>query len=344
MVKRFCKTAPTLLGAFFFALAGCQEKDQSGDWAGQKVPAPVEQPTKTAPPAPAPTVEPAAPVVAQEAEVAEGTVRFLSYNVQNWLTMEREVNGRREPGRPKPDAEKQAVAALIAAEKPDIVGVSEIGTEEDVKDLQAKLEQAGYPLEHFHLNQGSDPTRRLVLLSKFPITKAVTREDLTYRSNGKEYAMQRGILDATVETPVGAYRFLGVHFKSKREITDGDQEDMRRNEAHLLRREINAIIEQEPEARLVVYGDFNDTRNSPTLRTARGTANTPSGLVLIALKDSRGQFWTHHWSYQDVYSRIDYVMVSQALRRSVLWDDSKVIDSEGVEAASDHRPLLVVLK
>lgn len=339
------KAAPGLLGAFFLALGGCRDKDQAGDWAGQPPPpAPAEAPANPAPPVPSanPAEEPGA---AAEDSAADGEgVRFVAYNVENWLTMDRYVDGKSQKGSPKPDKEKQAITRLLSGIKPDILGISEIGTEEDVKDLQSHLEKAGHPMPHFHLNRGADPTRSLVLLSRFPITKAVTRDDLNYRSKGMEYDMQRGILDASVETPTGAYRFLGVHLKSKRETEDGDQEDMRLNEAHLLRREIDEILREDPQARLVVYGDFNDTRNSPTVRTIHGSRNSAGSLAMIALKDSRGQYWTHHWDFQDVYSRIDYVMVSSALKRSIDWDRCKVIDSEDVAGASDHRPLLVILR
>jgi endonuclease/exonuclease/phosphatase family metal-dependent hydrolase len=156
--------------------------------------------------------------------------------------------------------------------------------------------------------------------------------------------MQRGILDATVATPAGDFRFLGVHLKSKRETDDGNQADMRLNEAHLLRREIDAILRDDPQARLVVYGDLNDSRQSPAVRTVHGRGKSPESLMMIALKDSRGHYWTHHWEFQDIYSRIDYVMVSQALRGEVVWDRCAILDGDGVAAASDHRPLLVIFR
>ncbi len=344
---RFFKIAPGLLGAFFFSLAtGCEKKDQAGNWADQEPPPPAEAPAKPAPaPAlPAPVAKGAEPPVAAADPISKGPIRFVVYNVQNWLTMDRRVNGRTEKGAPKPEKERLAIARLLAGEKPDILGVSEIGTEEDVTDLQGHLERAGHPMPHFHLNRGADPTRSLVMLSRFPIGKTVVHRNLNYRSKGQAYGMQRGILDATIETPAGAYRFLGVHLKSKRETGDGDQEDMRLNEAHLLRREIDAIFREEPKARLVVYGDFNDTRNSPALRAIRGAGNSSRSLQMIAIKDSRGEYWTHYWEFQDTYSRVDYVMVSDALRRSVERDRCKIVDSREVAGASDHRPLLVILK
>jgi endonuclease/exonuclease/phosphatase family metal-dependent hydrolase len=340
-------SAPGFLGAFLLPLAlmGCKDQDRSDDWAGHPK---SESPAVAVAAAPAAAPKRVTPVAADpvvDSEPAdEGSVRFIAYNVENWLTMDRYVDGKSLKGSPKPEKEKLAIAELLADAKPDILGISEIGNEEDVKDLQAYLAKAGHPMPHFHVNRGADPTRSLVLISRFPIGKTVIRDDLTFSSKGREYAMQRGILDATVETPAGAYRFLGLHLKSKRETEDGDQEDMRRNEGHLLRREIDEILSEDPDARLVVYGDLNDTRQSSTIRTIHGGGKNPKSLLMIALKDSRGHFWTHHWDFQDVYSRIDYVLVSGALRNSIDWDRCKIIDNDAVAGASDHRPLLVILK
>ena len=344
------KIAPGFLGAFFLALglSGCKDKDKAGDWSGNSSPA--EAPAPAVPkPAPAPVAAAPAPVaiqppVTEEEPLEEGSVRFIEYNVENWLTMDRTVKGKKVAGAPKPETERHAVAEAIASAKPDILGISEIGTEEDVKDLQKHLADAGLSLPHYHMNRGSDPTRSLVLLSRFPIGDTVTRDNLKYRSKGQDMGMQRGILDAKIDTPAGPFRFIGVHLKSKREIDDGDEEEMRLNEAHLLRAELDSIIDADPAARLVVYGDFNDTRQSPAIRAVHGAGKNPKSLMMIALKDSRGQFWTHYWDYQDVYSRIDYVFVTPTLKKAVDWDRCKIIDNEAVGLASDHRPLLVILK
>ena len=45
-----------------------------------------------------------------------------------------------------------------------------------------------------------------------------------------------------------------VDLKSKREITEADQAQMRRNEARLLRKHLNVIFTQEPGARILAYG------------------------------------------------------------------------------------------
>ncbi|WP_226895555.1 endonuclease/exonuclease/phosphatase family protein [Luteolibacter marinus] len=326
------------------SLGGCKDKDQSGDWAGHGSPAPEPSAEVATATPEVEGVKSTEALVTRDAGSEVADVRFVAYNVENWLTMDRYVDGQSRKGAPKPEKERQAITEVLVKARPDILGVSEIGTEDDVRDLQGYLERAGHPMPHFHLNRGSDPTRSLVLLSRFPIGKTLVHDDLSYRSNGREYQMQRGILDATVTTPVGDFRFLGVHLKSKREVDDGDQADMRLHEAHLLRREIDGIIKESPDARLVVYGDFNDTRQSPAIRAVRGSGRNDRSLAMVAIKDSRGEYWTHHWSYEDIYSRIDFVMISNPLKGSIDWDRCRILDDEAVTSASDHRPLLVILR
>lgn len=335
-------SAPGFLGALFLALAGCEREQDGPDWERHP---PSARPTEAAEPAVGPA--PAA-VTRRNPPATPGAspdeVRFVVHNVRNWLEMERGTRGGSARKSPKPEKERTAVISLLLKQNPDILGLCEVGGESDVAEIQKRLEAAGHPMPHRHVTGGIDPTRRLALISRHPIASTKTRDRLDYRLNGRRHSMQRGILDATVDTPAGPMRFLGVHFKSKRETDEGDQELMRRNEAHLLRREIDGIFREDPLAPLVVYGDMNDTRQSPTLRAIHGPGNSPRSLLMIALKDSRGEYWTHHWSFQDVYSRIDYVLVSRAVRDQVAWDECRVIDDPEWSEGSDHRPLLIIFR
>jgi len=156
--------------------------------------------------------------------------------------------------------------------------------------------------------------------------------------------MGRGILDAKIDSPAGELHFLGTHLKSKREIPDGDQEMMRRAEAHLLRREADRILSDNPDTQLIVYGDMNDTRQTSAIRTIQGPRDGPKSLKMAHLRDSHGESWTHFWSYQDVYSRFDYILMSPPLVSKIAWDDSRVLDGESWSKASDHRAHLLIIE
>lgn len=273
-----------------------------------------------------------------------GNLRFITYNVENWLTMDRLVDGKLAKGKPKPDSEKQAVIRILAAHKPDVVALCEIGTAADLAEIQQRLKSAGIDLPHSHYGGGSDPVRHLGLLSRFPITATSKSAKLEYRLEGKTLGFSRGVLDTTVTARKKSYRFLGVHLKSKRQTPDGDQEQMRISEARLLRQHVDTILAKAPDARLVVYGDFNDTRPSRTFKVITGNYNSPGYLTPMPFRDSRGHAWTHHWRPHDIYSRIDFVTVSRPLRRELDFRKSHIIDDDGWDDASDHRPLMAIFR
>ena len=271
-------------------------------------------------------------------------LRFMAYNVENWLTMDRIIGRREVADQPKPDSEKSAVLRIILENQPDVIGLCEIGTKADLAEIQQALKSAGLDLPHSHHTGGSDTVRHLGLLSRFPITSTAFPAQTQYTLEGRSFAINRGILDANVSIQGQDYRFIGVHLKSKRAVSGGDQAKMRLQEAHLLRRHLDKILGANPAARLIVYGDFNDTYRSNTLRTVTGSAAKNLRITPIYLKDSQGEAWTHHWSGEDIYSRIDFIMTSPALRREVDFKASRIIDNDLWSKASDHRPMFAVFR
>lgn len=343
-----------LLGALVLgSLLSCDKQGGTKDWntPGTAPPPPPNEASAVPPPsrneAPAaPSADPAPPkATAANASVPATTgLRFITYNVENWLTMDRYIDREKVPATPKPEKEKQTVVKILCRHQPDVLGICEIGTRQDLADLQARLKAGGLDLPHSHYAGGSDETRHLGLLSRFPLTGTATPAKLDYQLNGTSYGMNRGILDATIDARGKTYRFLGVHLKSQREVEEGDQAKMRLQEAHLLRTHVDSILAADSKARLVVYGDFNEDWGTPPLKAIVGTFNTPGYLTAIRAKDRMGTHWTHYWELHDSYSRLDYITVSQSLRRDTDFENSRIIDDPEWHDASDHRPVLAVFR
>lgn len=258
---------------------------------------------------------------------------FVSYNVKNWLV------SKQSPTK-KPEA-KEAVIQILAGTRPDVIGLSEIGSKEDIKEIQLLLKDAGHDLPHTYHTGGVDTVRHLAILSRFPI---VATEAPSLEIQGKGYSMQRGILDATIEIGSEKIRFIGLHLKSKRNVPEFDQALLRIDEATHARQHIDGILAEDPGAMIVCYGDFNDTTRSLSTRAIYGTYRTPGYMSPVHVNDSRGESWTHCWAYQDIYSRIDFVTVSKAIKRRVDKNSSRIVDDGNWETASDHRPVLVRFK
>jgi len=327
--------------ACFFTLS-C-EKNHTPDWSGATT-------TTTTTTAPATPAAPAAaadrqtpPQPIRAAESAE-PLRFLAYNLQNYLQMDREVNGTLIPNAPKPEASIHALVTIIVSLNPDVLGVAEIGSLEDAHDLQRRLANAGLPLPNIEYTHGSDPVRRLALFSRFPITARNSVRAGSFRIAGRRATLLRGFLDVTIDHHGLPRRFIGIHLKSKREVEDFDQALLRHAEARLLRDHLDSIFAANPDAAVLLYGDFNDTRQSPTLKTIQGNSSSPGFLAPVNLTDSRGQSWTHYWAAEDTYSRIDFICVSRSLAASVDPAASTIPHPKAWRRASDHRPMLLILR
>jgi endonuclease/exonuclease/phosphatase family metal-dependent hydrolase len=270
---------------------------------------------------------------------------FCAYNVKNWLNMDRFNQSRVEKAAPKPEPEKAAVVGTLVSIRPDVIGLSEIGTLEDLTEIQLRLKQAGLDLPHLEITEGEDPNRRLGLLTRFPITSRQSPKDLAYKIKQEKKSIQRGLLDVTLSPiPDLHLRFMGVHLKSMREIPGIDQALMRRNEAQLVRQHLDAALESDPTTRILLYGDFNEHRNGVAIKAILGSRTSSNYMEELLLTDPNGQVWTHFWDAADSYSRLDYVFYSRSLKPLISKSESFIFHTRDFDQASDHRPLVVTLE
>jgi len=275
---------------------------------------------------------------------ASEPILVMSYNVENWLAMDRRVHGRLQPAVSKPDSEKNAVADVIASHRPDILGVMEMGQRSDLDDLVARLKARGldYPAIEWH--EGADLTRHVALLSRFPILARNSQDHITFDLGGRPEAVERGILDVTVEPAPGyRIRLIGLHLKSRLADMDADEGALRAKEAWCVRQYLDTIFTSDPKVKLLVFGDLNDTRNDYPIKEILGPWQSSAALRDIPLRDGNGEYWTEYWSAADVYSRIDYFLASRALRRDIDGSRSGIDHSSHWNDASDHRAIFVTV-
>lgn len=273
-----------------------------------------------------------------------GTIVFVSWNVRNYRLQPAAAEGGRTAIPAKPEASREAVVRTLVSLSPDILGLCEIGSAEDLRQLQGRLKRAGLSLPHGTLVPGEDPHRHLALLSRFPLRAIHHDTHSAFEVGGVPRRVQRGFLDCVVEVnPLFHLRLLGAHLKSRRPEPGFDHEEVRGAESRLLRRKVEQILSDDPRSPLLVFGDFNDTKNSPVVRGLLGRRGAKNALTLLPLSDKVGDQWTYCWSETDEYSRIDFVMVSAGLRPRIQSRASGVHRDDDWRRASDHRPLVVTL-
>lgn len=276
--------------------------------------------------------------------VSSSSVVIASYNVENYLMMPRWVEGHYRSNAGKPVAEKEAVAKMITQMHPDILGLMEIGDQRQLNDLKRRLEEAGITFSETEYLQGADQQRHIALLSRFPIVERHSEGFIPIQVQGKTFYSSRGFIDVTVALPSHQkIRVLCVHLKSKIPVPDYPQSVFRVAEAAALRKKIETILSNDPTTSLLIMGDFNDTKNSLTIKTILGLPRTPTALTALSLHDDRGETWTEYWKEADEYSRIDYIIVNDVLKKTIDESHSAIERPPFWNEASDHCPVFTTM-
>ena len=272
-------------------------------------------------------------------------IRITSYNVENYLTMPRRIDGKLRPNVGKPESERTAVTRMIDTIHPDVLGLQEIGGPEQLQDLQQRLEKVGIKYPYSEYLEGNDTTRHIALLSRFPIVEHHSRGDIPLWVNGVTLHSLRGILDVTIEPSPGyRLRILCVHLKAKLEVAEYDEAALRIAEAKEVRRSIRDILRSDPETRLILMGDFNDTKNEESFWQICGKPDWADSLHPLPLTDNRGELWTEYWAAADLYSRIDYILTAKKLEPEIDTANSGIARPAFWNEASDHCPVTLALK
>lgn len=277
-------------------------------------------------------------LLAQTPEVVVAT-----YNIENYLGDAPEGPGRAR-SKAKPPKAVAALVRIIREINPDILGLCEMGPPEQFAAFQELLREAGLGYTDAAYVEGADPLRHVALLSRFPIIARNSQSDLRYELNGMEERVQRGFLDVTVRIhPEYELRLVGAHLKSKRAAAQGEAL-MRRHEAQLLRKHLDQILAADAEVNLLLFGDFNDQRNEPTIQEIMGVRGSASFMADLQAADAVGDRWTHYWKVADVYARLDYLFASPGLLREVSKEKTLIYRGPGWAEASDHRPVYMSLR
>jgi endonuclease/exonuclease/phosphatase family metal-dependent hydrolase len=269
-------------------------------------------------------------------------VVIATYNVENFVG--EAVASEAGPRRPKPKSDKaiDAVVRVVKDIRPDILAVEEMGEPERFEEFKKRLAAAGLEYRDSEYVQAVDTDRHLALVSRFPIVSRQSLPDVSFELGGMPQKVRRGFLDVTIEVSAGCrLRVVSAHLKSKLPIPEGEAL-VRRNEAQLLRKHLDAILAAEPNVRLVCCGDFNELKNEAAYHEVTGVRGAHYMAALPA-RDDLGDSWTEYWSEADLYSRIDYLFVSPALHREVMPGSAHVYRSPYWNEASDHRPVFATL-
>ncbi len=157
----------------------------------------------------------------------------------------------------------QAIAQTIDTADPDVLLLQEV---EDENTLKGFLNRTGLSERYRYFevsSKGTDPKHRLAIISKYPI-KSFKVLGKSFKVGKHRYRFSRPPFEALVElSPRFKVYIYGVHLKSK---IGGRRATLKRQaEARKIAEYIKERLEKEPDANVIVLGDFNAEKSSKAL-------------------------------------------------------------------------------
>jgi endonuclease/exonuclease/phosphatase family metal-dependent hydrolase len=273
------------------------------------------------------------------------TFRVATYNLQNYL----DAPAGTRPA--KSEVSKVKIREGILAAKPDVLAVQEIGGLTALHELRDSLKREGLQFVDSEIVYGWDTNIYVGVLSRFPITARRPRTNDSFALFEKEYRVRRGFAEVDIHVNDRfSFTLIAAHLKSKLSFYEEDEQEMRAQEATLLRRHVDAILGPNPKANVVVLGDLNDTQDSVTVRTVIARKNA---LIDTRPFEDNGDdqpsanprhppriTWTHYYGKEDSFRRVDYILLSRNLARHWVAAESRVVRIPNWGVASDHRPVV----
>lgn len=266
-------------------------------------------------------------------------LRIATYNLRNYLVMDRMVAGTWRPAYPKPENEKTILRQIIREVSPDILVLQEMGTLNLLQELRADLSREGLHYEYALHMKGVDEVRHLAVLSTRQPTEVMEHRDLDFKYFDARETVKRGMFELRFDLGGGeSFQLFAVHLKSR--FTDNKEDlksDLRRaREAEACR---NRLIERTHErglSKFLIAGDFNDHPSSATLRRFYQRGDLELG-ILVPAADSRGEVWTYYYEKEARYEGVDGFIASQAMLPRIKSGRAHIVDSPGALTGSDHR-------
>jgi endonuclease/exonuclease/phosphatase family metal-dependent hydrolase len=277
--------------------------------------------------------------------------RVATYNLESYLDQPTTT-------RPAKSAESRAqIRQSIRMLNPDILALQEMGTLSALMELRDSLKQEGLDFRFWEYVQGFDTNIHLAVLSRFPITASRPHTNDNFVLGRRRFQVSRGFGEVEIQVnPHYAFTLITAHLKSKRTSADADEAEQRREEARLLREKIDVRLALDPAANLVVLGDFNDNQDAPSTKLVVGRGkgklidtrpaerNEDGGAGTDTSRNSRAIYWTHYYPKEDLYARIDYILLSSGMAREWVRSGTYIPSIAAWGVGSDHRPMVAAFE
>ena len=277
-----------------------------------------------------------------------GTFRIATYNVENYLDQPTESRPR-----VKSAEAKAKIRESIRALNPDVLALEEMGGTNALLELRASLKAEGADFPFWELVGGADTNIHVAVLSRLPIVARHPHTNEVYLLDGRRFHVSRGFAEVEIRAATNfTFTLIAAHLKSRRPTPEADEAEQRLEEAKILRGIVDDHFKADPNVRLVVLGDFNDAVGSDAVKEIIGRGKSKLTDTRPAERNGdaapsqppnsgpRNVAWTYYYGADDTYSRMDYILLSPAMARDWLENETCVLALPDWGVASDHRPIL----
>lgn len=262
-----------------------------------------------------------------------GELKMATFNILNLFDDLDDPYRNDDSTKPKGRDQLEHVAEVLRQLDADVVALQEVESRGYLERfVEVFLAELGYEeVVHFEGNdqRGID----VCLLSRIPVGTVRSHRHLRFPGpDGKPMRFERDLLQVEL-LPDGAepIEVWVVHLKSN---YDGraHAEPIRLSEAKAVRRLLDQRLEQDPKARIILCGDFNDTEDSDALKTLIGSG--PRAMKSFADEVPKEQRITYN---EEPYrTMIDFILASPALADRYVPGSFSIRHGEVDTTGSDH--------
>ncbi|MBK8267455.1 MAG: endonuclease/exonuclease/phosphatase family protein [Planctomycetes bacterium] len=264
-----------------------------------------------------------------------GIVKIACYNVENLFDEFDDPYKQDESTEAKPDAQLELLAQAIRSIDADVIAFEEVENRGVLERfLRTRLSDLGYSnVVHFEGNdsRGIDCS----VATWLPVGPVTSHRHVAFSDgSGGQTTFRRDLIQVRIQPPeTTAFDVFVVHLKCC-----GGEDDIRirRAEAGGVRQIIDGLLKDDPEARFVICGDFNDRWDSPAMKTIRGEGATELRGFLADLPEGAVSY--HKPPHLSI---IDFVVASPAMAKTYVPKSYQIVAGEPQKRASDHFPVSV---
>ena len=280
------------------------------------------------------------------------TFRVAAYNVENYLDQPTETRTHVK----SPEA-KAKIRESIRALNPDVLALEEMGTTNALLELRTSLKADGLDFPFWEHVSGADTNIHVAVLSRFPFVARHPHTNDNFLLDGKRFRVSRGFAEVEIQAATNfTFTLIAAHLKSRRPVPQADEAELRLQEAKVLRGIIDEHFKADPNVKLIVLGDFNDVKSSDSTKAIIGRGkfkltdtrpaerngdNAPNSNPRY---DPRTVTWTYHYGLDDTYARIDYILLSPAMARNWVTNETYALTIPNWGIGSDHRPIVATFE